>query len=227
MKTARRKVSLVLCIVSLLALLGGCAPSEKGNALETIPNYGKYSALIGLTKSEILQKQNWKEEDVVEDALTLYSTPEKIEYAGYTFDVKLGIDYDLGKLDTIHYQTAFEADPETAAAAAVAVGQQIANDFKTPNNSENHIASIKKEDFVKAFTGKKGYKVINWWDMTEQLPASQKAYMEEFKAAREKQSLENVAPTVYGLEMKVSYIEETNKAYIVLRYGIFPTPAVK
>ena len=101
MKKLKLLIATVICIATLLSALGGCAPSEKGNALQAVPNYEKYSSLIGSTKSDILQKQNWKEEDMVEGALTFYSTPEKVQYAGYTFDVIFGIDYHLGKLDTI------------------------------------------------------------------------------------------------------------------------------
>ena len=219
----KMKMRTFLCVVLAAVLVcTGCAASgqkETGKeAVKNLPKYEELSSLIGLSMESVLKEQQWQQSDLTETAIGSYETPLEVRYEEVAFRMQLGFDVYAEKLSTVSYIAEYTADAEGAAAAAMAMAEKLEEELGKHDSSTHDSSELKKDALIALFT-EKNMSRRYIWDLT---PVATVEHKEFIKALEGLDTHENLGRMLYCLALELSYNEQTETAYIIIRYGVRP-----
>ena len=194
----KKKFFASVCAIVLVTavLLAGC--SNKGEPT----NHSKYATALGRSTEETCKIFGIRQEDMTEVVKGLYATPLTAEFAGQTFDVRLGVNLmtEEKELLQIVYQTVYSDVSEATIQAVDAIVAALNEQYGEPTRQSD--ARKKDERLPQPYT---------YWDLTETVSDDLSAYMKQLEE-------EYDAPAYYELELQVSADEST--CWVTLRYKV-------
>lgn len=181
---------ILLCILALSMLFtAGCASSSKSGGLANPPDHSEAEALIGLAKTEALEKLGVSENDCSEHPrmAQAYRTTKTVEFAGLTFDLCLvynsieseGTTKEI--VDSVQYLAVHEGAPSDYAKAVSTVAKALEKDFDGEDIIHNNrltrdIPLSELEDASNQLGSR--FTVSDRMDISETAPQSIKEHME-------------------------------------------------
>ena len=192
-----------VCAIVLVTavLLAGC--SNKGEP----SNHSKYATALGRSTEETCKIFGIRQEDMTEVVKGLYATPLTAEFAGQTFDVRLGVNLmtEEKELLQIVYQTVYSDVSEATIQAVDAIVAALNEQYGEPTRQSDF--REKDERLPEPYT---------YWDLTETVSEDLSAYMKQLEE-------EYGGPAYYELELRIADDEEG--CWVTLRYivGVIPS----
>lgn len=183
-----KRILLFLLTLSIL-ISAGCASSSKSGGLANPPDHSEAEALIGLTKTEALEKLGVSDSDCTEHPRMpqAYRTTKTVEFAGLTFDLCLvynsieaeGTAKEI--VDSVQYLAVHEGTPSDYAKAVSTVAKTLEKDFDGEDIIHNNrltrdIPLSELEDASNQLGS--GFAVSDRMDISETAPQSIKEHME-------------------------------------------------
>ena len=201
----KNKLFARVCAVLLVAalLMVGCS---NGQAVIGPSNHSKYVTALGRSTEEACKIFGIRQEDMTEVAKGLYATPLTAEFAGQTFDVRLGINLmtEERELLQIVYLTVYPDVSDATIQAVDAIVAALKEQYGEPTRQSE--SRKKDERLPESHT---------YWDLTETVSEDLSAYMKQLEE-------EYGGPAHYQLELDIVDDEEgcwVNMKYIV---GVIP-----
>ena len=196
------RVCAVLLVTALLMV--GCSDSQ---AVIGPSNNSKYVTALGRSTEETCKIFGIRQEDMTEVVKGLYATPLTAEFAGQTFDVRLGLNLmtEERELLQIVYFTVY---PDISDATIQAVDAIVAT-LKEQYGEPTRQSEFRKKD-------ERLPEPHTYWDLTETVSEDLAAYMKQLEE-------EYGGPAYYQLELDIANDEEgcwVNLKYIV---GVIPS----
>ena len=204
----KNKLFARVCAVLLVAalLMVGCSNNQ---AVGGPSNHGKYVTALGRSTEETCKIFGIRQEDMTEVAKGLYATPLTAEFAGQTFDVRLGVNLmtEEKELLQIVYLTVYSDVSEATIQAVDAIVAALNEQYGEPTRQSD--VRKKDERLPQPYT---------YWDLTETVSEDLSAYMKQLEE-------EYGGPAYYELELHVSSDEDG--CWVNLRYKVGVIPSKK
>ena len=204
----KNKLFARVCAVLLVAalLMVGCSNNQ---AVGGPSNHGKYVTALGRSTEETCKIFGIRQEDMTEVAKGLYATPLTAEFAGQTFDVRLGVNLmtEEKELLQIVYLTVYSDVSEATIQAVDAIVAALNEQYGEPTRQSD--VRKKDERLPQPYT---------YWNLTETVSEDLSAYMKQLEE-------EYGGPAYYELELQVSSDEDG--CWVNLRYKVGVIPSKK
>ena len=215
---ARNVISLlliaVLAIVPLLVITILCVGCNRANNepkpenIAAIPRYEELSALIGLSPDEAEQKLQGNLTETEPEYDDIYQTPITVELCDVTLYIQLAENSMVKKIDSILYCADYTNNNEKAAEDILKIARYLGDTIGENTQQEQwDLFEMTQEQVLEVFDGRE-QRVIEW-DITPVATQSQLDYMELSSNVWETVKEGSRLDLIYGLELKVSNIEDT------------------